>query len=206
MPLSDSEITRVKKELGYSLITSDAPYVEDFTLLFEQIIQPYLEEGADTTSSTTVTAADSPTPVTLTLTSASGFYRGDRAFIDVDSRLETPTIQSVSGSTITVLLSLDHTGTYGVTVEGGLTTVRNCLRELSNLETTISRLRTRVGIKKAEDIEFFGGGATLASQGIDPFTQVLQLRETWRDELALALGIRRLNGPQRGGGASLSLY
>lgn len=209
MALSDSELARCKRELGFSLLSSGAQaYVEDHTFLWEQIIQPFVLDVADTTSSTTVTAATTPTPVALTLGSATGFAANDRVVIDVDSRLETPTIQSVSGSTITVLLSLAHSGTYGVTVDGPVTIVRNILRELSNLESTIGRLRSRVGIKKAGDeVEFFGGGATLASQGIDPLTQTLQLRETWRDELMSAFGLRsRPNGANTGGGASISLY
>ncbi len=205
--LSDSELVRVKKELGFPLLTSGAQaYIDSDTFLFEQIIQPYLEEGADSTSSTVVTAATAPTPVALTLSSATGFARGDRVVIDVDTRQETPTIQSISGSAITVLLSLAHTGSYRVTVEGGLTIVRGLLRQLSDVESTIGSIRSRAGIKKVEDIEFFGGGATLASQGIDALTQVFQLREYWRDELAKALGIRRLNAANSGGGATVSIY
>lgn len=205
MPLTDSEVMRIKAELGFPLLTISAePYI-GFASYFEDLLQPYLQEGADTTCSTTVTASKAPTPVTLTLASAAGMFAGARAVVDVDARQETATIQHVSGSTITLLLSLSHTGVFPVTLEGGLTLVRSLLRELANLSTTISSLRTRVGIKKAEDIEFFGGGSTLASQGIDQLTQVLQLREHWRDELASALGIPRQNGVAQGG-SDLSMY
>lgn len=207
MALLDSEVMRIKKELGYPLLTNSAyPYIDGYIFLFEQIIQPYLQTGAATTSSTPVASAEAPTPATLTLASVVDVHAGDTMIVDVDARQERVTIQSVTGSTVTALLSLEHAGTYPISIEGGESIVRGILRELSNLANTISEIRDRVGIKKAEDIEFFGGGATLASQGIDPLTQVLQLREYWRDELASALGIPRLNGEGSSGGSSVSVY
>lgn len=208
MALLESEVLRIRAELGYPLLSnSAAPYVGGFYALFEQVIAQYVQAGATTTCSTVVAEAEVPTPVTLALASAAGVAAGARIVVDVDVRQEVVTVQSLSGSNVTALLSLPHTGTYPVTVEGGETIVRECLRELSNLRTTISALRNRVGLKKAgEEIEFFGGGSTLASQGIDQLTQVLQLQEHWRNELARALNVARLNGPGAGGGSSISMY
>lgn len=208
MALLDSEVIRIKRALGYPLLTnSAAPYVGGFYSLFDQVIAVYVQSGAKTTCTTEVSAATSATPVVLTLASVTGIAVYDRIVLDVDTRQERPTVQSISGSTVTVLLTLAHAGSYPVSVEGGESIVRDILRELANIDTTISSLRNRVGLKKAgEEIEFFGGGGTLASQGLDQLTQVLTLREQWRDELASALGVNRLNAPGAGGGSTLSVY
>lgn len=213
MALTDAEIQRIRFELGYpNLSTAADPYV-GITPIFDAVIQQYTLAGASTTSSTTVTAATAPTPQSLTLVSATGFVAGAVVVVDVDSRQERATIQSLSGTTMTVQLSLAHLGSYPVIVEGGESLIRDILRELRLLSSgmngqasTMSSLRSRVGLKKVDDIEFFGGGSTLASQGIDPLTQVTQLREFWRDELARALGIERHNGRNSSGGSDISVY
>lgn len=208
MGLSSSEVVRIKTELGYNALTEGSQlYASNYLFMFEQVIQPFVDAQAETTSSTSVQASTTPTPATLTLADGTDFRAGDIIIVDVDTRQERVTIQSKSGNNVTALLTKDHTGTYPVCVESGVTIVRGILAELSKIATTISSLRTRVGIKKAGDeVEFFGGGATLASQGIDPLTQVLALREQWRDELANALNVRRLNAADSGGSTSVSIY
>lgn len=214
MALLDSEVQRVRYELGYpNLNTAAEPYI-GIVAYFTQIMQPYLLSGASTTSSTTVTAADVPTPQTLSLGSATGFNAGDIIVVDVDARQERATVQSLSGSSATVQLSLAHVGTYPVTVESGESIIRDILRELRLLSTgmngqasAFASYRSRAGIKAiVGEVEFFGGGTTLASQGIDPLTQLNQLREFWRDELAFALGIERLNKLSASGGSTVSVY
>lgn len=213
MALTDAEVQRIRYELGYPNMTTAAePYI-GIAAVFEQVIQPYLLSGASTTSSSPVTAATTPTPTAVILSSATGFAAGNVVIIDVDARQERATIQAISGSTITVQLSLAHSGTYPVTVEGGESIVRDILRELRLLASgmngsagVMTTMQSRLGLKKVDDVEFFGGGNTLASQGIDPLTQVLSLREYWRDELARALGIVRLNARGSGGGSDIGVY
>lgn len=214
MALTDSEVQRIRFELGYpNLDTAAEPYI-GITAYFEQILKPYLLAGASTTSSTPVTATDSPTPQSLVLGSVDGMAVGNVIVIDVDARQERATIQNISSSSVTVQLLLAHTGTYPVTIEGGESLIRDILKELRLLtsgmngaSSAYSSFRSRAGIKAiVGEVEFFGGGNTLASQGIDPLTQINQLREFWRDELANALGIRRLNGKNAQGGGSVSVY
>jgi hypothetical protein len=122
----------------------------------------------------------------------------------------------ITANTITCLLSKPQSGTYPVIVEGGESIIRDLLNDLRQISSgmngqagTLSALRSRVGIKAIVGVvEFFGGGGTLASQGIDPLTQVMQLREMWRDELASILGIPRLNARSgaHGGGGDVSVY
>ena len=86
MALLDAEIARIKAELGYNILTTGAvPYI-GITQVFEQVIQSNVLAGATTTSSTSVSAATSATPSTLTLADATGFVAGARAVIDVDDR------------------------------------------------------------------------------------------------------------------------
>ena len=119
MALLDSEIARIKAELGYNLLTTGAlPYI-GITQVFEQVIQDNVLAGASTTSTTAVSAQSTPTPVGITLASATGFAAGVRVVLDVDDRQETATVQSMSGSVITVQLTGVHSGTYPVTVDGG---------------------------------------------------------------------------------------
>ena len=206
MALTDAEIQRVRYELGYpNLSTAAEPYI-GIAAVFSQVIQPYTLSGAQTTSSTPVTAADSPTPQSLTLADPTGFEAGAVVLVDVDARQERATVQSIAGASMTVQLSLAHTGTYPITVEGGESIIRDILRELRAVADAISNLKDRVGLKRADEIEFFGGGQTLASQGIDPMTHTLNLREYWRDELAACLGIPRLNSKTSGGGGEISVY
>ncbi len=208
MALTTSEVRRIKYELGYGLLSVAAePYIS-YVSLFDQIIQPYLTEGAATRSSTTVAAATVPTPVTLTLVSAAGITVGDRVIIDVDARQESATIQALTGTSMTVLLMNAHTGSYPVEIEGGCSIVRAILRKLQAIaglgsdasSDAISKALATAGIKKVDEIEFFGGGITSQTR----IGQVKSLQSYWRDELASVLGVVRLNGG--GGGNSVSLY
>lgn len=213
MALLDSEVARIKYELGFNLLDTGAePYI-GIAALFEQVIQPYTTSGASTTSSTPVVAATTPTPTSLTLASATGFTAGAVVIVDVDARQERATIQSLSGVTMTVQLSLAHSGTFPISVEGGESLIRDILRELrlishgmNGTAGTLSTIKSRLGLKRVEDIEFFGGGSTLASQGRDPITALFELQNYWRDELANVLGVPRLNDKRNSGGADVSVY
>ena len=200
MALLDSELARIKGHLGFHLLRVGAtPYI-GVAAIFEQVIQPYLNGGAATTCATTVTAATASTPVTLTLASATGFTAGDPVIIDVDSRQERATVQAVSGSTITVLLSLAHTGTYPVTVEGGESIVRSILKQCDAAWTAYSEVLTSAGL------ESLGNGEIVwAVEGRNSRpTMLKRTLDHWRGELASALGIARMNGG--GGGTMTTLY
>ena len=179
MALLDSEINRIRYELGSpNLSVLAEPYI-GIAAVYTHIVQPYLLAGAKTTSTTAVTAATSPTLVTLTLASATGVEAGATVVVDVDARQERATVESVSGSTIAVLLSLAHSGTYPVTVEGGESIVRDILRKLRIIGDRLESSFGRAGIKKVDEVEFFEGGAV--------FTNLMSQREYWRGELARVL-------------------
>lgn len=207
MALTTSELARVRAELGYNTLSAGAePYIS-YVAVFDVVIKTYMQGGASTTSSTTVAAAATPTAVTLTLASATGFTAGDRVVIDVDSLQESATIRSVSGSTISVLLSLAHTGTYPVTVEGGESMVRALLQRIDALKDQFSQVVQTAGLKRAEDIEWYqasagnnkaGGSAQLAAL----FAQ----RDYYRDELASLLGVTNMWRLKEGAGSNVVLW
>jgi hypothetical protein len=196
--LLDSEVARCKAELGYPLLSQANPYI-GITLLFEQVVQPYIVAGAKTTSSTAVVAADEPTPSTLTLADITGVHAGDRVSVDVDDRQESATVQSLTGSTIVVLLKGAHTGTYPVTVEGGEQIVREILARIRATKTEMGGTFGEGALKKVDEVEFYQTGGSLFS------TLGSQLM-FWRDELAAALGIQSLWARRRAGATRMSVY
>jgi len=198
MALTSAEIQELKYELGQSVLGIGAdPYV-GIRAVFDQVVLPYLLSGAITTCSVAVVASSTPQPVALLLASATGFAAGNSVVIDVDSRQEQATVESISGSTITCLLSFAHAGTYPVTVDGGEAIVRNILRKLRLISQLMEKGFTRAGIKKVDEIEFFDRMTVhrdLASQ-----------RSYWRGELGSALfGSQGVMGGG-GGGGSVSVY
>lgn len=201
MALLDSEIARCKYELGYNLLTIAAePYI-GVARVFELVIQPNMLAGAITTSSTVVTAVAAgalASPVTLTLASVTGFSPGDRVIVDVDDRQEAATVQSVSGSTITLLLSKAHSGTYTLTVERGESIVREILQRLRAIADKLGTAAIQqAGIAKVDEIEFFKG-----MQGVR--YELQRLQTFWRNELSSALGVQNLRGASSG--SAIAVY
>jgi hypothetical protein len=197
--LLDSEIARCKAELGYNLLTEAAVPWIGVTIVFEQLIQPYLGGGASTTSATDVTAASTPTPVTLTLASGTGFTSGDRVVIDVDDRQEVVTARLVSGAALTADLSLTHSGTYPVTVEGGESIVRETLRRIRDVKGRMAASFGQGALKKVDEVEFHAASSNL-------FGNLGPELSYWREELAAALGIQSLWSQRRAGAQRMSVY
>ncbi|HEV8248209.1 MAG TPA: hypothetical protein VGP93_20680, partial [Polyangiaceae bacterium] len=183
MALLDSEVARCKAELGYPLIGQANPYI-GVTLLFEQVIQPYLGAGATTTSSTSVTGDGAPFAIVLSV--ATGFAAGARVVVDVDGRQEKVTVQSLSGSSLTALFTKAHTGTYPVTVEGGESLVREKLGEIWSARVTRGKSQGRGALKAiVGDVEWYDSGMT-------SFASSSAEIDVLRDELAAILGIENL--------------
>lgn len=204
MALLDSEVDRIRFECGYNLLEVGAePYI-GVSALFDQVVQRYLRDGAATTSTTAVTAATSPTAVALTLADATDFAAGQRIVIDVDGSQETATIRSISGSAVTVLLSLAHSGTYPVTVEGGETIVRAILRKLDNVTEQLATSASGAGLKRVDEVEWYADGT--GSNATGRFAMLTRQRAFWRDELCSALGVANLWRMRGGSSLSVSLY
>lgn len=200
MALLDSELARIKAELGYNVLTVGAEPWINTAFIFSQVVQDNVLAGAVTTSSTTVTADSSPTQATLTLADATGFTAGDVVVVDVDSLQESGTVQSVSGSDITLLLQNAHSGTYPVTVEGGESIVRETLRRISDVKDSLSKNYGAGSLKKVDEIEFYGTG------GDTYFSTLAGNLAYWRDELASQLGVANMWRCKQACAQRLSVY
>lgn len=201
MALLDSEIQRIRFELGYTVLgVNSEPYVEYFGTI-DRIVALYLNAGATTTSSTTVVASDTLTQRTLTLASATGFVAGATIYVDVLPQQERAVVQSISGSNVVVYLQKAHVGSYPVTVDGGESIIREKLAQLYAIDEKISAALNTAGLKRVDDIEFYGG-TKATSQAV----MLSQLRDMRRDELASALGVANLHRLRRGGSQSFSVY
>jgi hypothetical protein len=199
MTLTASEINVCRRELGFNLITTDgSPWIST-TQAFEQLIQPFLQAGASTTSSSAVTAASSATPAAITLTSPTGFAAFDKVVVDVDDRMETGTVQSISGSIITVLLSKAHSGTYPVMVDGGEGSVRQILWEISQVKDKLATVFGWGALKAVDEIQFYNSGKS-------QFGELGNQLKFWRAQLASVLGIPSAWEQRRAAGGALSVY
>jgi len=207
MAFTDSEITRIRYELGYNTLDSGAePYIS-VVALFEQVIQQYVRTATATTSTTAVVAATTPTPATLTLGSLGSIVAGDRVVIDVDQRQEIATVQAIAGATITVLLTKAHAGTYPVGLESGETIARDILRKLDIVSSKLgSTAVSAAGLQQVDEIIFDTGNGTAGSV----LARLRDARMYWRDELAGALGVTnawRIKESTTGGyGATVEVY
>lgn len=205
MSLLDSEIRRIRAELGFNVLKVTAePYIS-ITQIFEQVVQANVTAGAITTSSTSVTATSAdPAVVALTLADPTGFNAYDRVVVDVDSLQEYATVRSLTGSSISVLLALGHTGTYPVTVEGGESLIRAKLRKIITLETQIDELAPAGAVKKSDDVEFFSPREMRSILG--PAFIAWEQRERERRELAALIGIDYPRDLARAAGSTMSVY
>jgi hypothetical protein len=207
MALLDSEIRRIRKEVGINILTVNAEPWIGVTALFENVIQANATAGAITTSSTAVSATGGdPAFVTLTLASVTGFHAAppDRVIVDVDAVQEAASVQSITGSTITIALALAHSGTYPVTVEGGESLIRDQLRRIITLGDQIITMAASAGVKKADEVEFHSAREAIITLG--PVGALWRQREWERKELCELLGIIYPREVMSGGSAAVSAY
>lgn len=199
MALTTAELQRIKFELGFNVLSLGAEPFIGVSLLFENIIAPYMTAGAATTSTTTVEAASAPTSVAVTLASATGFAAGARVWFDVDDAQESATVQSISGAVVTVALKNAHAGVYPVSVDGGEAIVRELLARILAVKAELAQTFGEGSLKKVDEIEFYGTGATL-------FASTGKALMFWRDELASVLGAPNMWRMKRAAGSNVSMY
>lgn len=199
MALSSAELLRVRAELGFNVLSNGAAPFIGVTSLFDTVIAEYMTAGAATTSSTAVTAASAPTPVSITLASATGFDSGARVWLDVDDRMESATIQSLTGAVAVVDLIKAHTGTYAVYVDGGEAMVRDILNTIKATKAKMGTIFGTGALKKVDEIEWYSTSKT-------QFGMLGDQLMFWRDELASLLGAPNCWRGTRGGGSTISVY
>jgi hypothetical protein len=215
--LLTSELQRTMFELGYSGLTLSAlPYAFDgVTQIFLQVLQPYIQQGNLTTSSTLVGGSSNPTLTTIVVPSISSsptsgpttMLPGDTLIVDQDIYQERSHIQTISGAgpySITCLLQNPHQGTYPVTVEGGESIVRDRLRDCISVQQQLSGIAGRLGVKKADEVEFFA--TTNKQKGTRG--ELIELQSYFRDELGVVCGLENLRKrrPSASGGGVMTSY
>lgn len=201
MALTTGELQRIRIELGFNALgVGAAPFV-NVTALFETIVKTYILAGAATTSATDIVEDRTGTPVAVTLANVSGFAAGDLVWVDVDDRMESATIQSLSGSDVTLQLHKAHAGTYPVTQDCGEAEARAKLREIKALK---DRRAARVGmgeIRQVDEVGFFQSRTGSTSMSL--FQRDLMVL---RDELAAALGVPNAWRLKQASGSTIAPY
>jgi len=200
--LTDDELSRIKMEVLDNVLSIGAiPYIgikAVYAIIQENVVSSSV---AATSSSTAVTTVG---PVVLTLASVTGLTVGQKVQIDVDEARETCTIRAITGSTIAVVCTKTHSGTYPVEIESALTIVRGLLSDLVRIDQITRAAYQGLGVKRADEVEFFGkaeGGSTVE--------QLEQARMMRRQLLARSCGIEyilRAAKAQSAGGGSFEVY
>lgn len=173
---------RVRYELGYSaLTTAGEPY---FTIAYApEVALDSLYSAEVTTSATAVTSTTTATTIVLAL--GTGFATGIRVHVDAGPQREVVVPQSVSGTSLTARFTKTHSGTYNVEVESGEAMLRSILGELDTIAIRVSGGGSAAGIKKVDEVEFFGDGSIRA--------ELFSERMRWRDELGSLLKLPNLH-------------
>lgn len=156
MALVDAEIQSLRFHLGYGNVSTGAyPYVSDgWHEVFESVISPNLQDGAETTSATAVTAGST---TTITVASGTDLVSNARLVIDVGDNAEIVVARNVSGVSVTAYFVNAHTGTYPVALMSGIARLRMMLHAADKAWTHLqsSGLSTGAGVKKVDEVEFF---------------------------------------------------
>lgn len=203
MPFSDSEVWRIRHELGQNLLEVGADVYIGVHQAIEVVIQSHIEAEVSTTSVTQVTAASPAVPATITLASATGFASGQRVVVDVDGRRETVTVQNLSGTSLTAMFTANHGDSggsaYPLSVEGPIPMVKDILARIASVKGELASTFGEGALKKVDEIEFYDTGQTL-------FGATGEALKFWRDELSSALGIPNLWRRRGHGGSSIAVY
>lgn len=198
MPFTDSELQRVKLELGYNLLEIGAEPFIGHSALFD-VVQENLPDEVATTATGTVAAGYA----TITLASATGFATGDRVFVDVGSRKELIVIQNLASTSLSAVFKNDHEGTFQVILEGALSLSRDCLDKIEQLKSQLASKFGFGALKKVDEIEFYQSGGTSGVFG--PTGESLTF---WRGQLRTILFGSNSNpfAAHGGSGAQVALY
>lgn len=231
MALLDSEIQRIRYELGYNVLSVGAePYVS-YHALFDMVIKTYLNAGAKTSSTTyCAAAADPATPElhTIVLADATGFAEGQRIWLDSEARQECVELVTLSGTSAKFFSTKAHgesggTLKYVVTVEGGEAIIREILSEIravraqlglagaANASASAAILASSGGLKRVDEIEFFAASGSSVFGGNNPeggaqFANLKAQLNHWVEELSMALNVPNLRKRRASNGSNLSVY
>lgn len=203
--LTDDEIARIKTELwDHVLDTGAEPWI-GFHPIYNTIRDHVLSSSVAATSSQTIlTVTTAPLITTITVADPTGISAGIKLVLDCDDSRETCTVRSISGSVVGVNVRKNHGAagpmTWPVEIESPRTIVRGILFDLGKLELSIADAMDSAGIKRADEVEFFGpndGGGVVA--------QMMANQTRLRLELARRIGLDAYVA-RKAGGSSYEQY
>lgn len=199
MALTDDELQRVRAELDDNVLAIGAlPYVGHRHIY--DVIQDYVAASAVAATSSSTTVATTG-PATLTLGTTTGLLVGTKVQLDADDVRETVTVRAIAGATISVVCRKLHSGTYPVEVESAQTLIRGALSDLVVLQDLINEAAASAGIKKVDEVEFFGDGT--ARSVLDERRRAQHAR---RLDLARLCGLGSLLAINSRHGGSVEVY
>lgn len=183
MAMTDAEVEATRFHLGFgNLDFGSYPYTSDgFKALFAEVIAPNLTIGAETTATTSITGTGGQT---VTPASMVGIAPQSRLVIDVGDAAETVVVSSVTSTTFIARFTVAHSGGYPVCVASGQTRLRALLHQAEKAwEACLSQnIGGTAGIKKVDEVEFFGGFQVLKDRLAQYKNIVLQLSSLVRVE------------------------
>ena len=176
MAMTDAEVEATRFHLGFGNLDFGAyPYTSDgFKSIFGEVIAPNLTIGAETTATTSIagTGGQAVTPASMT-----GIEVQSRLVVDVGDAAETVVVSAVTATTFVARFTLAHSGGYPVCVSSGQTRLRQLLHQCDKAwEACLGQgVGGTAGIKKVDEIEFFGGFQVLKDRLSQYKNTVLQL-------------------------------
>jgi hypothetical protein len=159
--ISDAEKESLRFHLGYGNLDYGAfPYTPDgFKELFEQVIQPNITGGTDTSATTAVTAGSTATVTPLSMTDITA---NARLVVDVGDDMEIVTVRAVTVSTFSAKFAKAHPSTgYPISTLSGQSRLRILLAQADTAWQAANgaSLGAAAGLKSVDkgDVEWFEG-------------------------------------------------
>lgn len=186
--LTDDELQRVRRELADNVLDIGAvPYV-GHRAIYDVIRDNCSSSSVAPTASSTAVAAAGAT--VLTLGTTAGLAVGDKVQLDADDARETVSVRAITGTTggtISVVCRKPHAGTYPVEQESALTLVRGTLADLAVIQDEINAARAAAGLKRADEVEWFGAAGERTA-----LEELRRAQHALRRDLARLVGLGAL--------------
>jgi len=165
MAMTDAEIEATRFHLGYGNLDYGAyPYTEDgFKQLFRDVVGPNLTVGAETTATQNVAAGS---VATVTPADMTGIAAQARLVVDVGDQEETVVVAATTVTAFTARFVRAHSVGYPVCVASGQTRLRQLLHQAEKAWAAClsQEVGEQAGIKKVDEVEFFGGFEVLTGR------------------------------------------
>jgi len=198
--LTQNELARIKREVLDNVL--DVGAVPYFSILaIYEVIQQNVS-SADTPPTTSSTAIATAGPVTIVVADATGLSAATMIQLDAGDARETCPIKYVSGTSVSINATKPHGGTYPIEIESPLTLVRGTLSDLAMVQQQINKARTKLGLKRVDEVEWFS-----AQEGGSSVMQLREEQSRLRMDLASMCGIAGwLRNAEMAGGGNVSVY